>query len=118
MASPWDGREEAMTSEGEGAGWRVEVGQTHHGRLSLVLCHECQTLHYQLHCRTSSRLAGTVTAGDSPSCRNSVSWEEFFGKGVTARCLLLSPGSLCMTAAAGVSAGVWQTRSGCVQDCA
>lgn len=107
-----------MTSEGEGAGWRVEVGQTHHGRLSLVLCHECQTLHYQLHCRTSSRLAGTVTAGDSPSCRNSVSWEEFFGKGVTARCLLLSPGSLCMTAAAGVSTRVWQTRSGCVQDCA
>lgn len=90
MASRSDREEEAMTSEGEGEGWRMEVGETSHGRLSLILCHQCQSLHYQLQCHSSSSLGRSIAGGDRGSYRNSVTWDEFFGKGVTGRCRVFS----------------------------
>ncbi|KAL8610980.1 hypothetical protein ACOMHN_042596 [Nucella lapillus] len=89
-----------------------EAADGQRGRLSVIVCHLCQTLHYEILpgqtlppccCGPEAvsspgvppggagrRLAGDRLAaaagsrgrerGSSPCCRNSISWDEFFGK--------------------------------------
>ena len=86
MASRSDLDDEAMSCLLHGEGGpelgesRMELGETNHGRLSVVLCHQCQTVHYELKCNAASSLSQRFAEREQASCRNSITWDEFFGK--------------------------------------
>ncbi|KAK7104177.1 uncharacterized protein [Littorina saxatilis] len=81
--------EQMMTSQSQQHESRMDLGETNHGRLSVVLCHECQTLHYELKCNTSSMLSARKGIEEGP-CRNSITWDEFFGSSLDLAPSLLS----------------------------
>lgn len=57
---------------------RVEYCQSGNRNFSIVLCHSCRRLHCGYECSVSME-SGTTGVQVQESCRNSVTWEEFFG---------------------------------------